>query len=184
MLILPIKEELAVDTLQNLSLAHLKLFQRFAKVSAQMAEKLSASDPLLANFGKKYGSIFSAGFHSVPSLYPIHMHFLSRDLAAPAMKSSEHYLSFTTPFFLQLSSVYNELKTNKTFADKSHMADHLKGEIFCHLDYTPFGRKMAKLKHHLQTLWIQNVQEVQYPDGLPPDMVIPAIPEPSDEEEK
>jgi aprataxin len=156
LLILPKKAEHACDTLQQLTPGHVKILQKMAVVASKIAERLTQDDPLLLNFNKQYGHVFMAGFHAVPSLTPIHMHLISRDLNSPSMKTATHYLSFTTPFFLQLSDVFTELKTNKFFGDKKHLEDHINGELICHLDQTNFKRKMAKLRAHLARIWAIN----------------------------
>jgi aprataxin len=49
------------------------------------------------------------GFHSLPSLQPLHMHALSADLDGDAMKTKKHYLSFVRPFFVPADDVATAL---------------------------------------------------------------------------
>lgn len=44
--------------------------------------------------------VFKIGYHAIPSLHPLHIHIISQDFDAPALKTKKHYLSFTTRFFL------------------------------------------------------------------------------------
>ena len=40
------------------------------------------------------------GYHAEPSLEPIHVHIISQDLDAPALKTKAHWNSFATAFFV------------------------------------------------------------------------------------
>jgi aprataxin len=57
--------------------------------------------------------IFKTGFHSVPSMDLLHLHVISQDFCSPFLKNKRHYLSFTTAFFLEASSVIKKLKKGK-----------------------------------------------------------------------
>lgn len=46
------------------------------------------------------GASLMAGYHLVPSLYPIHLHILSDDMDSTHMKHKKHWNSFTTAFFV------------------------------------------------------------------------------------
>jgi len=45
------------------------------------------------------------GFHSTPSLTPLHLHVISQDLAGECLTKRAHYNSFSSPFFIPLSSI-------------------------------------------------------------------------------
>jgi aprataxin len=49
------------------------------------------------------------GYHSVPSLHPLHLHLMSNDLESPCLKTKRHWNSFTTSFFIDSSKVENDL---------------------------------------------------------------------------
>uniref|UniRef100_A0A7S1MSE6 Aprataxin C2HE/C2H2/C2HC zinc finger domain-containing protein n=1 Tax=Neobodo designis TaxID=312471 RepID=A0A7S1MSE6_NEODS len=52
---------------------------------------------------------FLQGFHSMPSLPPLHMHVISLDLLSATLKNKKHYNSFTTKFFLSSKAVEDDL---------------------------------------------------------------------------
>jgi hypothetical protein len=52
---------------------------------------------------------FMSGFHSRPSLAPLHMHITSLDLISDCLKNKKHYNSFTTGFFLSRAFVEEQL---------------------------------------------------------------------------
>lgn len=150
LLFMPKRKEMMIDTLQQATRDHLKLLELFAQLSKEIAEHLVATDQVIARMNSLDGTVFLAGFHSVPSLTPIHMHFLSRDLANAAMKKRDHFMSFTTPFFLPLATVYSELRKNGSVSDKSDFRHFINGDIISHINGENYGRKFAKLKHHLE----------------------------------
>ncbi|KAI0273403.1 hypothetical protein BC834DRAFT_783250, partial [Gloeopeniophorella convolvens] len=59
----------------------------------------------------RFGCVWEVwtGFHAVPSMEHLHLHILSADLVAPALKTKRHYNSFRPPphggFFLPLADV-------------------------------------------------------------------------------
>jgi aprataxin len=73
--------------------------------SAEEIERVPACDP---------HSLFMVGYHSVPSLYPLHLHIVSRDLQSSALKNKKHWNSFTTPFFLAAAKVEGWLRDGLT----------------------------------------------------------------------
>lgn len=53
---------------------------------------------------------FWTGFHSVPSMKLLHLHFISADLNGPRMTKPSHWISFTTPFFIRLPDLLKRLE--------------------------------------------------------------------------
>ena len=53
---------------------------------------------------------FMSGFHSLPSLCPLHMHLTSLDMTSDSLKHKKHYNSFTTGFFLSRSFVDEQVR--------------------------------------------------------------------------
>ncbi|CAM9441380.1 unnamed protein product [Phaeothamnion confervicola] len=45
------------------------------------------------------------GYHSIPSLQPLHVHIVSQDLDSPSLKNKKHWNTFSTPFFLEADAV-------------------------------------------------------------------------------
>jgi Scavenger mRNA decapping enzyme C-term binding/AAA domain len=54
---------------------------------------------------------FSVGFHSVPSMRQLHLHVLSKDYDSVNLKNKKHWNSFTTPFFLDVDWVVDQLES-------------------------------------------------------------------------
>ena len=53
---------------------------------------------------------FMTGFHSVPSMKLLHLHFISVDLSGARMTKPSHWISFTTPFFISLPEALKRLE--------------------------------------------------------------------------
>ena len=90
-----------LQSLNDLTKDHVQLLQHMLWASAQYAEHLrSSSHPKLR---------FISGFHSIPSLPPLHMHLISLDLDSDSLKHKKHYNSFATQFFLPTQSVIEDI---------------------------------------------------------------------------
>ncbi|KAG8733910.1 hypothetical protein FRC12_018701 [Ceratobasidium sp. 428] len=80
--------------------------------------KSMIQDEMMKKHGFKWDVL--VGFHAVPSMDHIHLHVLSSDLCAPALKKKHHYNSFRSDlgFFLHLEDVLGwfELPTATPFA--------------------------------------------------------------------
>lgn len=55
---------------------------------------------------------FLHGFHSLPSLPPLHMHVMSLDLLSHQIRHKKHYNSYTSGFFLASKSVVHDVQMN------------------------------------------------------------------------
>ena len=73
-----------VPLLSSLRQSHLPLLRNMQTLSIQISH-------FLGNCG--YGW-FPPGFHSTPSLQPLHLHLLTRDLDSPFLKNKKHWNSF------------------------------------------------------------------------------------------
>lgn len=70
---------------------------------------------------EKLGIEIWQGFHAIPSLAPLHLHLISTDFSAPALKKPIHWNSFVTEFFLDPESVYEELYNEEiVYIDKKY----------------------------------------------------------------
>jgi hypothetical protein len=54
--------------------------------------------------------VLKVGFHARPSLYPLHLHIVSDDMAGESLKHKMHYMSFVTPFFCPLEQVIEGIR--------------------------------------------------------------------------
>ena len=57
------------------------------------------------------GTSLLLGFHSVPSLHPLHLHLISDDFNSEALKNKKHWNSFTTEFFVSPAKVEEMLQS-------------------------------------------------------------------------
>ncbi|QRV86122.1 scavenger mRNA-decapping enzyme DcpS [Ceratobasidium sp. AG-Ba] len=118
---------------------------------------------------KKYGFKWDVwiGFHAVPSMEHVHLHVLSSDLCAPALKKKHHYNSFRPDlgFFLHLKDVLSwfELPTatpfakGPTFEQKAALSTQkyeplLKKDLECFKCHETF-KTLPQLRAHLQKEW-------------------------------
>ena len=120
--------------------------------------------------------IFRMGFHAIPSMTRLHLHIISQvqgllllglvllnmgamnlavlsaqDFISDRLKSKKHFNSFTTPFFLELSSVIEELTSSwqgRLLIDTAAARQHEQGEMRCHR-CRAVQRNMPQLKQHL-----------------------------------
>lgn len=95
---------------------------------------------------------FRAGFHAIPSLNPLHLHFISQDFDSPFLKNKKHYLSFNTPFFLSLDYVIRQIEElgAVTMEAEDEYLQYLKGPLVSHRSGIDYGNKFSLLKRELQ----------------------------------
>jgi len=115
-------------------------------------------DEMMKRYGFKWGVWM--GFHAVPSMEHVHVHVLSTDLCAPAMKIKKHYNSFHPKhgFFLHFDDVISWFDAEPSYYNtmselkKSQYEPLLKDDLVCwrcgHV-----LKNMPTLKAHLQEEW-------------------------------
>ena len=114
------------------------------------------------------------GFHMKPSMQPLHLHAISTDFAAPAMRTAKHWNSFTTDFFVQAEPYACALEAcaddsaalalcEATFGNKARAEALLKSPLRCHR-CNEAQRTMPKLKDHV----IRCAEPVARPERVPP----------------
>lgn len=59
---------------------------------------------------------FRVGFHSKPSLFPLHMHCISMDMSSGSLKNKTHFLSFTSTFMVDTSAIIEVLAAGSSVA--------------------------------------------------------------------
>lgn len=99
--------------------------------------------------GRDWLKDVKSGIHANPSMNHLHIHVLSRDMVSEPMKKTNHYLSFTTDFFVGL----NQFPLAKD--DHRRAYRHFPEDMHCWRCGKNFGRKMAKLKEHLEEELVQ-----------------------------
>ncbi|KAF7187204.1 Aprataxin-like protein [Pseudocercospora fuligena] len=124
-----------------------ELRRRFGKHSSSEQARIQAieSDDPPAELppGRDWAKEVISGTHANPSMNHLHIHVLSRDMVSEPMKKSNHYLSFTTDFFIGLDQY--PLPSD----DHRRNYKHFPEDMYCWRCGKNFGRKMAKLKDHL-----------------------------------
>lgn len=97
--------------------------------AARIRDKLTAD---LASAGRTPTHI-RMGYHSLPSLHPLHLHIVSQDFDSPALKTKRHWDSFTTAFFLEAAAVEAAVREEGRVAvDKARAEALLKESLRCH----------------------------------------------------
>ncbi|KAG9127505.1 hypothetical protein FRC07_012914 [Ceratobasidium sp. 392] len=127
--------------------------------------KSMIEDEMVKKHGFKWDVL--VGFHAVPSMDHVHLHILSSDLCAPALKKKHHYNSFRPDlgFFLHLEDVLGwfELPVatpftkGPTFEQKAAIPAQkyeplLKTSLTCFKCEETF-KTLPQLKTHLQQEW-------------------------------
>lgn len=104
-------------------------------------------------------SKFQYGFHAIQSMSPLHMHIISRDFVSDCLKHKKHWNSFTSPYFIHLDELIENLSENSEnyFAkDKFNLMKPavLKGyldlALKCHVCNAPMSN-IPNLKKHILT---------------------------------
>ncbi len=141
LLLLPKPSFLAVSGVTELRREeHLERLARFHVAARHIATKLQQDIPSLR---------LRLGYHSVPSMQPLHLHIISQDFNSPALKTKKHWNSFTTPFFLNAADVEAALREQgRVLVDRVNAEALLKHALRCH--GCGAGQKnMPALKQHL-----------------------------------
>ena len=95
------------------------------------------------------GLRFRLGYHSIPSLQPLHLHLISEDFHSPALKTKKHWQSFTSAFFLDAAQVEAMLREQgRVTVDKVKAEALLKEPLRCH-GCGGEQKNMPTLKQHL-----------------------------------
>lgn len=128
-------------------IASSSLRQRYGSLSASDAprrEALASADPPdILPEGRDWSEDIKVGVHAHPSMRHLHIHILSRDMLSPCMKHAKHYLSFNSPFFVELERFPLD---DQAEGDREGW---LKGEMKCWRCGRGFGRRFRELKEHL-----------------------------------
>jgi aprataxin len=96
--------------------------------------------------GRDWDKEIMSGTHANPSMNHLHIHVLSRDLHSVCLKKTNHYLSFTTDFFIRMHEY--------PLAQQDSRRDHFKWasgkDMFCWRCGRDFKNQIARLKAHLE----------------------------------
>jgi diadenosine tetraphosphate (Ap4A) HIT family hydrolase len=141
LLLLPKPSFLAVSGVAELRReAHGERLARLHVEARRIAAKLQQDMP---------GLHLRLGYHSVPSLQPLHLHIISQDFDSPSLKTKKHWNSFTTPFFLDTTQVETALQEQgRVVVDRVNAEALLKRPLRCH-GCGAEQKNMPTLKQHL-----------------------------------
>lgn len=99
--------------------------------------------------GRAQATRIRLGYHSLPSLHPLHLHLISQDFDAPALKTKKHWQSFTSPFFLEAQAVGAAVREEgRVVVDRARAEAMLKAPMHCHACGAAQAN-MPTLKGHL-----------------------------------
>ena len=133
-----------LKTVADLTAAHLPLLRAMAERAVAVVAGARQAAPSLA------ATPFWLGFHALPSLEPLHLHILSGDLVAPALKTRKHYNSFATPFLVPLAEVLTSVEQHGTWRFQHGDPEALLGrDLVCHRCGCHFGSAFKRLSEHL-----------------------------------
>jgi aprataxin len=124
-----------------------ELRRQFGKHSASDQPRIQALEaddpPETLPAGRDWTQGVMSGIHANPSMSHLHIHVLSKDMVSDPMKKRNHYLSFTTDFFVGLEH-FPLAKDDYRRAYAKFPEDKR-----CWRCGQNFGNKMTKLKEHL-----------------------------------
>lgn len=117
---------------------------RFSKQERKRTEAMNQDNaPAELPPGRDWSLDIMTGTHANPSMNHVHIHVLSRDLVSECMKKTNHYLSFTTDFFIGMDQF--PLPHN----DHRRKYRHLPKDMVCWRCGEPFQNRITKLREHL-----------------------------------
>lgn len=109
---------------------------------------------------KYQDNLIQVGVHAVPSMFNVHIHFITKDLSSECLKKKHHYNSFSTEFFVDFDEL--PLKAGDKRLNREEMEYHCcKDELVCRFCGEKFGNQFAKLKRHLQKEEFHNIYKKQ-----------------------
>ena len=100
------------------------------------------------------------GFHSIQSMYPLHMHIITKDFVSDCLKTKKHWNSFNSRYFINLDEIIDHLKENETLEGlllpRDELNKLLKSDLKCN-QCTKVLSNIPKLKEHLA--WHLKIKE-------------------------
>ena len=113
--------------------------------------------------------VFRMGFHAIPTMDRLHLHVVSQDFDAPTLRSSRHWNSFNTDFFVPPDAVLRALAETGAFAVNHTAMAALKAAFPLRCWRTNRTlRSMAHLRAHLRSaVYLQSVARPGQPPRRP-----------------
>ena len=98
-------------TLNDLTVDHLDELREFHNFAKSIVAAIN---------GDAGSDSFKIGYHSIPSLHPLHLHIISSDLDSPCITTRKHIISFSSDFFVSSDELENHLES--AFVDSISVA--------------------------------------------------------------
>ncbi|GAB7357768.1 hypothetical protein MBLNU459_g0418t2 [Dothideomycetes sp. NU459] len=125
-----------------------RLYGKFSKSDQPRLQAMESDDPPeQLPEGRDWSKEIITGIHTIPSMAHLHVHVMSRDMVNDCLRRHGHYLSFTTPFLVRLDEF--PLSQNDIRRSRSG-GGYLDNDLVCWRCGKDFGRKLSKLKQHLE----------------------------------
>ncbi|KAH9904858.1 HIT domain-containing protein [Xylariomycetidae sp. FL2044] len=96
--------------------------------------------------GRDWEKEILVGVHAHPSMNDLHVHVLSRDMVSECLRHRKHYLSFNTPFLVDVSDFPLAADDERRHPGRAGYFDR---GLVCWRCGRDFGNKFAQLKSHL-----------------------------------
>ncbi|KAF9936987.1 hypothetical protein BGZ67_001813 [Mortierella alpina] len=99
----------------------------------------------------------------------LHLHIISQEFCADALKKKQHWNSFTTPFFLNPQFVIDTIQTEGSFSLTAQQTEDFKAMISRDLKCNQCNERpknMPALKRHLQEHFDRKVKQRQEQDAV------------------
>jgi len=120
---LVVARDKGIESIHSLDTSHISLLERMIAIGEwNLRERRGRESIPAAMFG----------FHSAPSLQPLHMHVISTDFMGSYMKSKRAWNSFTTPFFVEARDALEQLLESGIVSSPGYPVKLLKQHPCCH----------------------------------------------------
>ncbi|KAI0023560.1 HIT domain-containing protein [Xylariomycetidae sp. FL0641] len=96
--------------------------------------------------GRDWERELLVGVHARPSMNDLHVHVLSRDMVSDCLRHRKHYLSFNTPFLIDVADFPLAADDPRRHPGRAGYMDR---DLTCWRCGKNFGNRFAKLKQHL-----------------------------------
>lgn len=141
--LLIVPNDTSITNLSKLTKQHLPLIEHMKAVGNQIIKQLKEEKACFADI--------KMGFHAKPSLNLLHCHLISTDFVSDCLKTSKHWNSFTTPFFVPISLVIQMLKEKGEVNVSQFEKFEKQKPLICPLTKKTF-KTMPELKEYLKFL--------------------------------
>ncbi|ODV63029.1 DNA 5'-adenosine monophosphate hydrolase [Ascoidea rubescens DSM 1968] len=119
-------------------------------------QQLVIKFPFLIQQSLNFDEYFKVGFHAIPSLSNLHVHVISKDNLSERLKTKKHYISFNSPFLLNLYDLIKnnalnqrDINSDEFFNIAKEMKKIMAQDMKCWKCGLNFRNDFKKLKDHL-----------------------------------